>query len=168
MEVKLLNSADAAAYWELRLEALKENPESFATSYEDVLKRKQPVEQVAENFKMDGNFTFGAFDNKQLIGVVTLLQEKPQKLNHRANIFAMYVTPLKRESGIGKALLTAAIKKAQTMEEIEKINLTVVTSNKEAKRLYSKLGFNVFGMEEKAIKLNNCYYDEEHMVLFMN
>lgn len=167
MEVRILKSSDAESYWNLRLEALEQSPEAFATSYEEAIQRKNPVELVANNFNSEGNFTFGAFDNEELIGVVTLLQEKPIKLRHRANIFAMYVTPKKRCIGAGKDLLTEAINKARSLECVEKLNLTVVTINKTAKSLYSGLGFKVFGVEENALKFNNKYYDEEHMVLFL-
>lgn len=77
----------------------------------------------------------------------------------------MYVTSKKSGLGVGKTLLTEAINKAKEIEDVEKINLTVVTSNQKAKNLYANLGFKVFGFEEKALKVNGVYYDEEHMVL---
>lgn len=167
MEIKLLNPSDAECYWELRLEALKQNPEAFLTSYQDAINRENPIEQVARNFSTDGNFTFGAFDQKELIGVVTLLQESAEKIRHRANIFAMYVTPGKQGLGVGKALMEEAINKAKTIEEIEKINLSVMASNEKAKNLYSQLGFKVYGFEENAFKVNGISYNDEHMVLHL-
>jgi RimJ/RimL family protein N-acetyltransferase len=147
--------------------SLKLHPEAFSTSYEEAITREDPIAQVASNFTTEGNFTFGAFENKELIGMVSLLQEKPIKLEHRANIFAMYVTPNKQGLGLGKALLTAAVSKAKAIEAIEKINLSVVASNENAKKLYTKLGFKVFGFEEKALKVNGVYYTDEHMVLYI-
>jgi RimJ/RimL family protein N-acetyltransferase len=167
VKVRLLEPADAQSYWHLRLEALKQNPEAFASSYEEAIQRQNPVEQVVKNLNKEGNYTFGAFENKELIGVVTLVQEKSLKLQHRANIFAMYVTPKKQGVGAGKALLTEAVNKAKRLETIEKVNLSVVSSNEKAKRLYTSLGFKVFGVEEDALKVNEVYYDEEHMVLFL-
>ncbi|MFF2753756.1 GNAT family N-acetyltransferase [Psychrobacillus sp. NPDC058041] len=167
MEIKLLTPADASSYWELRLEALQLSPEAFASSYEDAIQRINPIEQVENNLRTEGNYTFGAFDQNKLIGVITLVQENSLKLKHRANIFAMYVSPETRGQGAGKALLTEAINKAKTIEGIEKLNLSVVSTNEAAKNLYTQLGFKVFGVEEKAIKLKDKYYDDNHMVLFL-
>ncbi|MDG4656784.1 GNAT family N-acetyltransferase [Ectobacillus antri] len=167
MEVKLLQPDDAAGYWKLRLEALKNHPTAFGTSYEEALQRVNPIQQIAERFANTGEYTFGAFVEGELIGVVTLMQEKAKKFCHRATILAMYVTPEKRGRGVAKALLQAAIKRAQEVESIIKINLTVVSENVSAKALYQNLGFQVFGTEEKALYYNNVYYDEEHMVLFL-
>lgn len=80
----------------------------------------------------------------------------------------MYVTPKKSGYGVGKMLLTEAINKAKEIGDVEKLNLTVVTSNQKAKNLYKNLGFKVFGIEEKALQVKGVYYDEEHMVLFLN
>lgn len=165
MEIKLLTPTDANAYWELRLEALQQNPEAFATSFEEAIQRINPIEQVEKNLQTEGNYTFGAFHQEKLVGMVTLSQESYLKMKHRANIFAMYVSPQARGLGAGKALLIGAINKAKSIEEIEKINLSVVSTNEKAKNLYSQLGFKVFGVEEKALKVANTYYDEDHMVL---
>lgn len=167
MEFKLLTASDAESYWALRLEALKQNPEAFLTSYEDALKRENPIDQVVGNFNAEGNYTFGAFEQKNLIGVVTLLHENAEKIQHRANIFAMYVTHKKQGMGVGKALMTEAINKAKSIPAIEKINLSVMASNDKAKQLYRKLGFQVYGFEENAFKVNGIDYNDEHMVLHL-
>ncbi|MEH7107444.1 GNAT family N-acetyltransferase [Bacillus sp. JJ1764] len=167
MEIRLLDSSDAEVYWKIRLEALQQNPEAFMVSYEEALKREKPIEQTSHQLAAEENFTFGAFDEGNLIGVVTLLLEKQSKIQHRANIFAMYVTPKKRGMGVGKALLTEAINKAKTINRIEKINLSVTAGNEKAKNLYSSLGFKVYGMEENAIKVNGTYFGDEHMDLHL-
>lgn len=165
MEVKMLTPEDAKSYWELRLEALQLNPEAFLTTYEEAAGRENPIEQTTRNLAKEGNFTFGAFEDTVLIGMVTLLCESHEKLQHRANIYAMYVKPVKRKLGVGKALISAAIEQAKTLTRIEKINLTVNACNESAKRLYSAFGFKTFGYEERSLKYAKNYYDEEHMVL---
>jgi RimJ/RimL family protein N-acetyltransferase len=167
MEIRLLTPDDAKVYWEMRLEALKNHPEAFATSYEEALQRENPIEEVASRLKGEGDYTFGAFQGDALIGTVTLVQDKITKMKHRAHIFAMYVNPSHRRSGAGKALVTAAINHAKKIPELIKLNLTVVSSNEKAKKLYTSLGFKTYGIEEKALTVNETYYDEELMVLFL-
>lgn len=168
MFVRKLVSKDAATYWNLRLEALKQDPEAFASSYEEALQKENPIEQVQQTLTAKGSYTFGAFIENKLVGMVTLVQEKAIKLSHRANIFAMYVSPKARGTGVAKALLLTAIDEAKTLDGVIKINLTVVATNESAKGLYSNVGFQVYGTEEKALKVNETYYDEEHMVLFLD
>ena len=167
MELRQLVAEDSIAYWELRLEALQNNPEAFGTSYEEAIQRENPIERVKSNLKVKGNYTFGAFDQSTLVGVVTLSQEGSLKMKHRANIVAMYVSPTVRGKGIGKALMELAIEQAKVSPEIVKVNLAVVTSNEAAKNLYLQLGFIVFGTEKMALKVGDTYYDEHHMSLIL-
>ncbi|MGE7761402.1 N-acetyltransferase family protein [Peribacillus sp. NPDC097895] len=165
MNIRILKPQDAENYRKLRLEALQNNPESFGSSFEE--ERKNPLETYKSRFQSDESFTLGAFENEKLIGVVTLVKENKLKLKHKATIFAVYVSPEKRSNGIGMSLMAEAIKQAKNSEGIEQIYLSVVTSNEAAKKLYSYLGFEVFGKEKRALKLDQTYYDEEHMVLFL-
>jgi RimJ/RimL family protein N-acetyltransferase len=43
--------------------------------------------------------------------------------------------------------------------------LTVVASNVAARRLYSAAGFEEYGLERRALKVGDEYYDEVLMVL---
>ncbi|MGE6260651.1 N-acetyltransferase family protein [Heyndrickxia sporothermodurans] len=166
MNIKRLESKDAELYRNLRLKALKDHPEAFGSSYEE--EKNHPIETFADKIHSDTIFTFGAFDQKELIGIVTLVREVKLKLKHRASIFAMYVLPEKRSFGVGNALMTKAINKANELNGIEQIYLSVVSTNSHAKKLYASLGFEKFGYEKRALKLNDQYVDEEHMVLFLN
>jgi ribosomal protein S18 acetylase RimI-like enzyme len=166
--IRLLDQTDAKKYLELRLEALKENPEAFATSYDEVISKANPLEEFEKSFAQANQYNFGAFKDEKLIGMVTLLPETKVKLKHKANIFAMYVTPDERGNGLGKALLDAAIKQARAIEGISRVNLSVVSINHDAKGLYQKFGFKSYGLEEKALKVKNVYFDEEYMSLSLN
>ncbi|WP_138419677.1 GNAT family N-acetyltransferase [Aquibacillus sediminis] len=166
MDIRQLDSKDAEKYLAIRLEALQNSPDAFASSYEE--ERDQPVEKYQNRFEAPKNaFTFGAFEDDQLVGVITLVKEQLIKLRHRANMVAMYVRPEKRGEGIGKALITKAIQKAVSLEDIEQLYLTVVTTNDPAKRLYASIGFEIFGHEKRALKFGDTYYDEEHMVFYL-
>lgn len=165
MEVRQLDSIDAEQYQRLRLEALQINPESFASSYEE--EKEYSLETYANRLKSPDVFTFGAFGNEQLYGVVTLVRQLKRKVRHKADIFAMYVSPEKQGRGLAKSLMEAVIRKAKELEGVEQINLTVVSTNESAKKLYFSCGFETFGIEKRSEKVDETYYDEEYMVLFL-
>ncbi|MEC5425789.1 GNAT family N-acetyltransferase [Virgibacillus sp. C22-A2] len=166
MEIRQLNRTDAEDYLSIRLEALQSSPYAFASSYEE--EKNQTAEKYKNRFTTPANtFTFGAFEESQLVGVVTLITEQLIKLNHRANIVAMYIKPEKRGIGLGKDLILKVLEKAYRLEGIEQIYLSVVTTNIPAKKLYASCGFEIIGKEKRALKIDNTYYDEEHMVLFL-
>ncbi|WP_028392348.1 GNAT family N-acetyltransferase [Bacillus cihuensis] len=167
MEIRKLHATDAKEYWSLRLEAFQTFPEAFATSFEEAIARENPIQQAAAGLEAEGSYTFGAFVDGKLVGIVTLVQEMREKLQHRANIYGLFVKVNYHGSGIGKALMNETLNYARNLKGIEKVNLSVVASNEGAKKLYSDLGFKVFGLEEKALKLDDVYLDEEHMVLFL-
>jgi ribosomal protein S18 acetylase RimI-like enzyme len=165
MQIRLLESNHASIYRNLRLEALQTHPEAFSSSYEE--EKEFPLEIFESRLKEQDSFTFGAFDNEQLIGAVTLALEKKNKLKHRANIVAMYVDPEKRRFGIGKSLMLEAINKAKTMESIKQIYISVASNNEPAKKLYYSLGFETYGKDKRALKIDSTYFDDDLMVLFV-
>ncbi len=170
MEVRILTEADAEVFWNIRLRALKDNPESFGASYEEILARG--IAGVAQGLRQSetsasDDATFGAFDGSTLIGIVNLQREKEFKRRHKAIIWGMYVPHELRKQGVGKALLEAAIVYARTLPQLEKINLSVVLTNKEARHLFISLGFETFGLERRALKLHDQYFDQEHMTLWL-
>ncbi|WP_116233623.1 GNAT family N-acetyltransferase [Paenibacillus sp. VMFN-D1] len=72
------------------------------------------------------------------------------------------------EKGIGKSLVQKLINKAKHCEGLEQINLTVISNNNAAKRLYETIGFVTYGTEQNALKNGYQYWDENLMVLRLN
>lgn len=167
MEIRILNSLeDAEKYRSIRLESLKNSPEAFASSYEE--ERDFSIEKYQNKFQLNDSFTYGAFEKGELVGIITLYREKLYKLSHRAHIGAMYVSDSIRGLGIGKALMEEAIEKAKSIEGLEQVYLAVVSTNESAKKLYSSLGFEVFGTEKKGLRLkNNIYFDVDFMIMYL-
>jgi len=165
MKIRILNESDAQLYQDVRLSALKINPEAFGSTYEREVKFS--LEFVAERLKpvMD-KFILGAFNNNDsLVGIVTFIRENSLKTNHKGNIFGMYVAPEARGQSLGKSLMIELIKMAKSCNGLEQINLTVVSENISAKKLYKSLGFEVYGVERNSLKFNGQYFDEDLMVL---
>ena len=78
----------------------------------------------------------------------------------------MYVRPSSRNLGVGRRLLSAVLDVAR--ENVELIQLSVVKDNGPARRLYESVGFLEFGVEPKASKYGDKYYDEALMALDFN
>ncbi|RFB18323.1 GNAT family N-acetyltransferase [Bacillus sp. HNG] len=167
MNIRKLIPEDAEGYWKLRLKGLTTDPDAFLITYDEAIKKEDPIGEYKKSFLSDEIVTIGAFEEANLVGMVTLVRETRQKIRHRANIVAMYVDDEKRGKGIAKALLTEAIKVAENISEIEQLYLTLDAENKPAKELYKKLGFETFAVNKKAMKYNGQYRGEEHMVLFL-
>ncbi len=165
MNIHPLDASHAEAYRQLRLEALEQYPEAFASSYEE--EQAWPIERFSNRLNTSDKFTLGAWLDQTLIGSVTLIPEQRTKLKHRANIVAMYVRPEHRSSGIGRQLMQQAIELARELGHIEQIYLSVMAHNEPAKRLYMALGFEAYGKDWRALKIGDAYHDEELMVLFL-
>lgn len=95
------------------------------------------------------------------------MRETSLKTAHKGNIYGMFVAPETRGMGVGKLLLEELIRKAKNSNGLEQLNLTVVSNNVAAKKLYTSLGFDVYGVERNALKDNGEYFDEDLMVLFI-
>ncbi|MFD2444393.1 GNAT family N-acetyltransferase [Bacillus sp. CGMCC 1.16607] len=167
MNIRVLNEFDAQIYQELRLTALKVNPEAFGSTYEREVEFS--LETVGERIIPTADkFVLGACnDQGSLVGIVTFIRENSLKTNHKGNVFGMYVARESRGLGIGKSLMLELIKKASNFDGLEQINLAVVSKNDFAKRLYKSVGFEVYGVERNALKFNGQYFDEDLMVLYI-
>ncbi|OPH51159.1 hypothetical protein BC351_35490 [Paenibacillus ferrarius] len=68
MNIRVLDEHDARFYQELRLSALRTNPEAFGSTYEREVKFS--LEMVVERIKpTEGKFVLGAFeDSGSLVG----------------------------------------------------------------------------------------------------
>jgi ribosomal protein S18 acetylase RimI-like enzyme len=161
MNIRRLQPSDAATYRTLRLRALREHPDAFTSSFEE--ESLQPVatsqKRLAGTVKM-----WGAFDGDALVGLVGLDREVRAKNRHKATVVGMYVAPEAGRRGIGKALMDALLQEARA-DGIEMLVLTVTAGNDGARELYVRCGFQTFGIEPNAIKVDGQYYGKEHMTL---
>ncbi len=98
--------------------------------------------------------------------MVGLGREPRAKNRHKANVFGMYVAPEFRRRGIARALLRHLIAAARQERDLEQLVLTVTHSNESARALYESEGFRSFGIEPRALRVADRYYDKNHMVLF--
>lgn len=123
------------------------------------------LSEAARNIKSSSDaFVLGAFA-PHLVGMVGFYRRGGMKLRHKGIVWGTYVEPESRGKGIGKSLMQALIDRVTTMDELDSIMLSVVTTNKEAKHLYLSLGFTSYGLERQALKVGSEFLDEDLLCL---
>lgn len=167
MELRLLTADDAEAFWHLRLEALRNDPASFADSTEEHL--TTTVTAFREKLSVGDpalNFVVGYFEDGKLAGTAGFFRRPNKKERHKGHVWGVYVSPDLRGKGVGKALMLEIIRRAKEIEGIEQITL-VASAKFPAQKLYESVGFKGYGIEPHSLKIGNDYVDDVLMVLWL-
>jgi ribosomal protein S18 acetylase RimI-like enzyme len=164
--IRVLSEADAGEAFALRLQALQERPEAFGSTYAETVTRGVESYRQRLSQPYTETFTLGAYAPDSLVGMVSFFRATGEKDRHKGYIVGMYVEPASRGQGVGRELVGEAIARARQVPDMVQILLAVVTSNIAARHLYHSLGFLVYGVEPRALKLGeNQYWDEELLIL---
>jgi RimJ/RimL family protein N-acetyltransferase len=95
----------------------------------------------------------------EVAGSLSLVRGRPEFIRHTADL-SMWLRSAYREQGLGSALAQYAMEWAEAQEDLEKITLSVRSSNRRALNLYSKFGFQEEGRRHAYIKTEQGYEDE--------
>ena len=164
-ETRVLTAADIEEYSRLRLEALERDPEAFSASPETHRALSADELKARIGPGAHGSFLLGGFVEGRLCGMMGFFRDQNPKLRHRGHVWSVYVTAAARGQGLGRQLMTGLVERAAATEGIEQVVLSVSTTQVAAVRLYRSLGFESFGIEPRAMKIGDRYFDHEHMVL---
>lgn len=138
---------------------LKESPTAFGADYAESAAR--PLDDFRDRTRDDPeNFIIGAFSGEILVGSAGGYREQEAKRRHIATVVGMYVHPEHRRQGIAARLLTAVLARLERLPGLEQVQLAVTVGNDGALQLYQQAGFEVYGREPAALKVDGRDYDE--------
>lgn len=125
------------------------------------------VKRYLERAKSSGRtFVLVAELDGRLIGVAQLKIGEFKKNSHTAEV-GLVVLKEYRGLGVGSALMEEVLSLAGK-KRVEKVWLSVFSTNKAAITLYKKFGFEVEGVRKKQIKVGEMYIDELMMAKFLS
>lgn len=168
MNIRILEESDAAEFSRLRLEALEDDPLAFGSSPEE--HRALSLDEIRNRIrpKIHEAFVVGAIDEGSLIGNAGFYRQAGLKRRHKGHIWGVHVSPAYRGRGVAREIMRALLDHASQIEGLEQVDLCVTSSQSGAAALYRSLGFELYGREPRALKVGDCYLDQEHMVLHLS
>jgi RimJ/RimL family protein N-acetyltransferase len=107
---------------------------------------------------------FGAF-RPGLVGSVGLYRDRHVKCFHKIHLWGMYVSPDHRRQGVATELLRGALHHARALQGVSWVHLSVSSAAVEARRLYERAGFRLWGTEPEALLYEGQAVAEHHMAL---
>jgi RimJ/RimL family protein N-acetyltransferase len=163
LDIRPLAAPDAAAFKRLRLEAITDAPSAVWPTYEEEAERT--AEDIEARIRRSGTqIVFGAFAGTRLVAIAGLRREPLAQVSHKAVLWGVFVSPARRREGLARALLARVLAFARD-EGVLQIHLCVNAENVRARSLYRSLGFVAYGLEPRAMRVGERFFDEEHMML---
>lgn len=161
IEIIQLTAADWPRVKQLRLSALRHDPQAFGSNLEKELAYPDSLWQERHHAVLSGEAWLScAAADGQLIGMMGAFRSK----NNSATIYGVFVEPLYRGQGISKLLLADLLRNIRSAPDIKSIILTVNTEQLAAVRLYQTFGFRTVN-EHEAVMGDGDTYKEYQMEL---
>lgn len=139
---------DAVLFRQIRLNALKDSPEAFGSTYALEIGRTMESWQEQLELAITGklrNIQFAFYDDNP-IGIAALYREKEVM---SGDVIMMWVDEKFRGSEVASLLVSSLIGWARELS-FQSVHLSVTRSNKCAIRFYEKCGFELTGEEVAA------------------
>jgi len=161
---RLLEDQDARIYQDLRLEALRESPKSFAATYEE-----DAVKTEADFvLRLNNDFAVGCFHAQTLVGSADFYvpDAHRSKLSHKGVIAGFFVRPKYRGTSAASGMVKEIV--THLPDSVTQLHLSVLANSPRAVAFYEKAGFIAWGTEPKGSKHEGTYLDELHMVRMLD
>ncbi len=129
-------------YREIRLEALREEPQAFGSSFAEMELKPDTFwqERLADALLGGKSWLWFAQQGERLIGMIGAFFDEAQQAAH---IVSVYVTKEERGKGVGKALMERILAEIGKNEGIHKAFLGVNQEQTAAVEMYRQFGFTV-------------------------
>ena len=163
MIFRRLTENDAGIFRDLRLLALKDSPENFASTYEDWKARS--LVEYREIIRTEA--VFAVFEGDRPLGLAGLVDEDRSKMAHRTTLSLVFVRPECRGSEAAEVLLNGVIAKARASGRLQ-IEAAVNSENLRAIRFYERHSFRIVGKIPRGFAHEGRFIDEVLMVLLLD
>jgi ribosomal protein S18 acetylase RimI-like enzyme len=157
LQTELLKEADWPRLRSIRLEALRQDPDAFLSTYE---REYHYDERKWRNEFSRGSWTI-LVERGQIIGLLGVTKE-PSTPVDECYLEYMWVRPKFRRSGNALKLVNTMLKRLKS-EGVATVLLWVLDGNESAARLYEHIGFNFTGKKQPLP--NNAVRNENLMEL---
>jgi len=138
-QIRRISPDEVDVFRRIRLEALRTEPFSFASRYEDWV--DLPVEEWRQRLR---DPVFVAFSSDEPVGIMGLLRQRPSKMAHRATLVMVYLRESFRGTGLASDLLAAVVDFARSQGVLQ-LELAVSAENEAAIGFYLREGFSKVG-----------------------
>jgi RimJ/RimL family protein N-acetyltransferase len=135
-------------------------PEEFKETHESYRKR------IKRFNNLPGKLYLIAEHNKKILGLIQFDNFDHNKCKHNG-FLTIFIGRQWRGKGIGRLLMKELLEWAKQNNMIEKVSLSVFSTNFRAIKLYSKLGFRREGRCIKDLKISGKYADSILMYKFV-
>jgi RimJ/RimL family protein N-acetyltransferase len=159
---RFLTENDSAVYNAFLECGTRKHPNQFRITPDEVLRR--PFSSAPNDDRCVVVFE----DSSGLVATGALERELGRvRRAHVGWVYRMYVEESFAGQGLGGQVLEVLINHAREVMRLEQLNLTVISTNERAIRLYERFGFRRFASEPKAIRHEGFYLDEDQMKLML-
>ena len=128
---------------------------------ERILTVEEQMQKIKSVLSRDNQIIFVAEHENQLVGYLGAFGGDYRRNRHCAHI----VTGIRQSfagQGIGNRLF-AALEKWALDHKLHRLELTVMSHNERAVRLYQKMGYKTEGIKQDSLWVNGKYVDEYYM-----
>jgi ribosomal protein S18 acetylase RimI-like enzyme len=154
IQIRRLTPADASLFRDIRLEGLRCNPEAFGSTFEaEKCSTFDFLLGTAQRFGIVWSFLWiGTRRHRRFVDL------RGTKRGSQGHAGGHVRSAQRKECRVGRRLVETIIEFAR--QRLELVQLSVVSENEQARRLYERLGFLEYGLELRALKQDGRYYDE--------